>query len=64
MNLIQFKNSLKIISTLPFGIFVLGIIAITSSFGSFIEQDENFEFYKENYNKPIYGFINAEFILN
>jgi cytochrome c biogenesis protein len=64
MNLIQLKNSFKIISTLPFGIFVLGIIAITSSFGSFIEQDENFEFYKENYNKPIYGFIDDKFILN
>lgn len=64
MNLIQLKNSFKFISTLPFGIFVLGIIAITSSFGSFIEQDENLEFYKENYNKPIYGFIDDKFILN
>jgi cytochrome c biogenesis protein len=63
MNLVKFKNSIKIISSLPFGIFVLGLIAITSSFGSFIEQDEAFEFYKENYNKPIYGFIDTKFIL-
>jgi len=63
MNFVQFKNSFKIISSLPFGIFVLGLIAVTSSFGSFIEQDENFQFYEENYQKPIYGFIDSKFIL-
>ena len=60
MNLIKIKRSLKIFTDLRFAIAVLLVIAIASSLGSFIEQDENIEFYKENYplTKPIYGFIN------
>ena len=59
MNLIKIKRSLKIFTDLRFAIAVLLVIAIASSLGSFIEQDENIEFYKENYplTKPIYGFI-------
>jgi cytochrome c biogenesis protein len=64
MKLIKFQKFFKIISNLQVGIFLLALIAFTSSFGSFIEQDESINFYKENYSKPIYGFINAEFILN
>ena len=59
MNLIKIKRGLKIFTNLRFAIAVLLVIAIASSLGSFIEQDENIEFYQENYplNKPIYGFI-------
>jgi len=63
MKIFQFKNSLKIVSDLKFGILILALVAITSSFGSFIEQDEPLTFYLENYSKPIYGFINSDFIL-
>jgi len=63
MKLRNIKKGFKIISELWFGIFLLGLIAFTSSFGSFIEQDEPIKFYQENYEKPIYGFINSSFIL-
>ena len=55
---------LKKISSLSFGIFLLSIIAITSSLGSIIEQDELPSYYDENYKKPIFGIINSSFILN
>ena len=59
MNLLQLKKRLRIFTDLKFAIVILLTIAIASSLGSFIEQDENIEFYQENYplNKPIYGFI-------
>ena len=52
---------LKKISSLSFGIFLLSIIAITSSLGSIIEQDELPSYYDENYKKPIFGIINSSF---
>jgi cytochrome c biogenesis protein len=64
MKLFKFQKLFQIISDLKIGIFLLALIAITSSFGSFIEQDESSSFYSENYAKSIYGFINANFILN
>jgi cytochrome c biogenesis protein len=66
MKIIKIQNSLKLVSNLKFAIIILGIIAITSSIGSFIEQDEVNTFYEENYPllKPIYGFINYKLILN
>jgi len=59
------KNYLKIFTNLKFAIVILGIIAIVSSLGSFIEQDENSSYYIENYplNKPIYGFITWKTII-
>jgi cytochrome c biogenesis protein len=63
MKLFSFKNSFKIVSDLKFGIFILILLAVTSSFGSFLEQDEPIVFYKLNYEKPIYGFIDSNFIL-
>jgi cytochrome c biogenesis protein len=65
MKLLKIQNYLKIVSNLKFAIIVLAIIAITSSLGSFIEQDEPTKFYEENYpvNKPIYGFISCKIIL-
>ena len=65
MKLLKISEYLKIVSNLKFAIIVLAIIAITSSIGSFIEQDEPIAFYKENYpvTSPIYGFITSQFIL-
>jgi cytochrome c biogenesis protein len=55
----------KIFTNLKFAIFILFIIAASSSLGSFIEQDEPISFYKKNYlsTKPIYGFIDSNIIL-
>jgi len=64
MKLFRIQNFLKIVTDLRFAIFVLAIIAGISSLGSFIEQDEPISFYQENYEKPIYGIINANLILN
>ena len=66
MKLLKISEYLKIVSNLKFAIIVLAIIAITSSIGSLIEQDEPIAFYKENYpvTTPIYGFITSQFILN
>jgi cytochrome c biogenesis protein len=64
MKAIKFKNSLKILTDLKFAIILLGIIAIISSLGSFIEQDEAFSFYEQNYQKPIFGFIDSTFLLS
>ena len=65
MNFLKLKKSLKIIIDLKFAIAILLIIAIVSSLGSFIEQDENALFYQENYpiERPIYGFITWKTIL-
>ena len=67
MKSIQMKSVffLKIISNLYFAIFLLILIALSSSIGSFLEQDEPLQFYKENYSlsKPIYGFITWPLII-
>jgi len=60
LNMIGKKS---VFTDLKFALFLLAIIAIASSLGSFIEQDESINFYEENYRKPIYGFINASLIL-
>jgi cytochrome c biogenesis protein len=65
MSLLKIQNSLKLLTDLKFAILVLGMIAILSSVGSFIEQDEASAFYQENYTieNPIYGFISWKLIL-
>ena len=64
MKLIKIKRLPKILVDLKFAISILIVIAIASSLGSFIEQDEPTAFYEENYpiNKPIYGFISSKLI--
>lgn len=66
MKLLKIQKYIKIFTDLKFAISILIMIAISSSLGSFIEQDEPLAFYEENYplNKPIYGFINFHFIIN
>ena len=64
MKLIKIKRLPKFLVDLKFAISILIVIAIASSLGSFIEQDEPTAFYEENYpiNKPIYGFISSKLI--
>jgi len=65
MSIFSLKKILNIFPNLKFAIFILSCIAVLSSLGSFIEQDENTLFYEENYplDKPIYGFITYKTIL-
>lgn len=66
MNGLKIKYFFNIFNNLKFAIFLLILIAFSSSFGSIIEQDENRTFYLEKYpsTKPIFGFLDANFILN
>jgi len=65
MKSLETKKIIKILTDLKFALAVLLAIAIASSLGSFIEQDEPILFYQQNYplEKPIYGFIDSNFIL-
>jgi cytochrome c biogenesis protein len=65
MKLLKFQRTFGFFAKFEFGIFMLGIIGLLSSVGSFIEQDESLEFYQENYSltQPIYGFITWKSIL-
>lgn len=65
MKIISLQKTFKLIIKLEFALLNLGLIAVCSSLGSFIEQDEPSFFYEENYplNRPIYGFITSKFIL-
>lgn len=65
MKLINFQRPFKIFNDFYFALSILVLIAVSSSFGSFIEQDEPISFYEDNYalEKPIYGFINYKLIL-
>jgi cytochrome c biogenesis protein len=64
MKLLKLQNSLKLFTNLKFAIGILALIAVLSSVGSLIEQDENLSFYEKNYpsSAPIYGFIDWQFI--
>ncbi len=66
MDLFSIKKKFKFFTDLKFAIAILILIAIASSLGSFIEQDEEKLFYIENYPiaKKIYGFIDSNFILS
>jgi len=56
---------IKFLTSLRNAIFLLGVIALLSSLGSVIEQDETISFYQQNYptSAPIYGFIDFQLIL-
>lgn len=60
MKLINIQKVFKIFTSVKFAILILLIIAIASSLGSFIEQDETKIFYEVNY--PTYAFINYKLI--
>jgi cytochrome c biogenesis protein len=65
MKFLQIRKQLKIFTDLKFAISLLIVIALASSLGSFIEQDEPINFYQENYpmNPKVYGFIDYNLIL-
>lgn len=54
----------KFLKDLRFAIFILFLIAIISSIGSVIEQDQEDSFYQLNYpdSKPLYGILTSKFI--
>jgi cytochrome c biogenesis protein len=64
MKILKIQNYFKLFNKFSFGIIILVLIACASSIGSFIEQDEELNFYQQNYplDKPIYGFINWKLI--
>ena len=66
MKLVNFQKSFNFFNNFYFGVGILALIAFSSSFGSFIEQDEPINFYEENYpvERPIYGFVNYKILLN
>jgi cytochrome c biogenesis protein len=66
MKLLKIQNYLKFFINFKFAIIILILIALSSSLGSFIEQDEALNFYQKNYpeNQPIYGFIDWKIITN
>ena len=53
------------LGNLQFAIVLLLLIASFSSIGTFIEQGKDTDFYELNYpnTQPLFGFINAKFIL-
>jgi cytochrome c biogenesis protein ResB len=46
--IIKIQKSFKILTDLKFAILILGLLALGSSLGSFIEQEESIQFYEEN----------------
>jgi cytochrome c biogenesis protein len=63
---IQADFFLKIFSNLEFAIFLLFLIGLASSLGSFIEQEEPLSFYQSNYpsQTPLLGFFTWKVIMN
>ena len=66
MRILKVQNSIKFFANFKFAMVILALIAIGSSLGSFIEQDQDITYYQETYPEktPIYGFINWKFIIN
>ena len=58
MNLQKINKNVKFIADLKFALFILFLIALVSSIGSIIEQEETIQFYQTNYSieNPIYGY--------
>ncbi len=57
------KRKLLIFLDLKFAIFLLLLIALLSSLGSIIEQNQSIEFYQQEYAVPLYGFLDWKFLL-
>lgn len=66
MKIFSLQKSVKILTGVKFAIFLLTLIALASSLGSFIEQEEGINFYQKNYpiDKPIFGFVTWKFIVD
>lgn len=63
MKLLKIQTYFKLLIDLKFAILILALLAVASSLGSFIEQEEPLSFYEQNYENKIYGFIDSNFIL-
>lgn len=65
MKFSSIQKSFKIFTGVKFALFLLSCIAIFSSLGSFIEQEEPQSFYEQNYpvEKPIFGILTSKIIL-
>lgn len=61
---IYLNKLFKFLANLQLAISLLFTIGIAVSIGTFIEQDKNLDFYKENYplERPFFGFIDWQFI--
>jgi len=55
---------IRYLANLPFAILIFLSIAIFSIFGSIIEQEQSFDFYKNLYSQPLFGLIDYKLILN
>lgn len=66
MKFLSLQKSLKLFTGVKFALFLLACIALASSFGSFIEQDQPLLFYQENYplNQPIFGFVTWKVLIS
>lgn len=58
------KKILQLFTDLKFALFILLLIAVTSSLGSIIEQDQTIDYYQITYpsTHPIYGFLDWQLI--
>ena len=65
MNFQRINKNFKVFADLKFALFLLFLIALISSIGTVIEQNEVIQFYQTNYTleNPVYGFINWKLIL-
>jgi cytochrome c biogenesis protein len=63
MKLLKIQKYFRLVTDLKFAILILGLLALGSSLGSFIEQEESIIFYEQNYAQKIYGIIDAKLIL-
>jgi cytochrome c biogenesis protein len=60
------RQFLNLLGNLKLAIFLLLLIALSSSLGTVIEQEKPINFYEINYpsDNPIFGFVNSEIILS
>lgn len=58
------KRIFRFLSEFSFALVLFGLIAVASSLGSIIEQDQPLSFYEESYATPLFGFLNSSFLLN
>lgn len=66
IKLFSLKSLFRFLTDLKVAIGLLSLIALASSIGSFIEQDEPRQFYEQFYpsSTPLYGILDSTFILN
>lgn len=65
MKFFSIQKSFQFLTGVPFAIFVLLVLALASSIGSVIEQEETLSFYQQNYPifRPIFGILTWKVIV-